>query len=346
MTSTAPPNARPAEATYDEEDELIISRMANDEKILRRLAKRFRTLSSVANSTEQAPSPHLSSALAMSREQQLRELQESFLLDVDAFETMLLKNQQVCLAEDRMVQQYEAENELIANEHTALEAEIAQLKTELVEAQLTRKRRMEYDAVAEQINKFSSRADLEKAVGVLEEEVSVARTERDKLKEEFISRKLEFDLIVTSLQDIRARGLGKVDANALQDGAADEEGNEMKPNASLNPNAKPFQPSAGLLTPHSGMPSRPSTPSVPAGGSSHLAVPAYLQRNGSRAGSTRSSPVPPTQSTAKPDDDIEMGEVAEDAPNASPPKSRRPKEELEEGEASDMSSELSEPPED
>lgn len=87
--------------------------MANDEKILRRLAKRFRTLSSVANSTEQAPSPHLSAALTMSREQQLRELQESFLLDVDAFETMLLKNQQVCLAEDRMVQQYEAENDLI-----------------------------------------------------------------------------------------------------------------------------------------------------------------------------------------------------------------------------------------
>ncbi|KAG8924211.1 hypothetical protein FRC01_011800 [Tulasnella sp. 417] len=343
MTSTAPPNARPVEATYDEEDELIISRMANDEKILRRLAKRFRTLSSVANSTEQTPSPHLSSALAMSREQQLRELQESFLLDVDAFETMLLKNQQVCLAEDRMVQQYEAENELIANEHTALEAEITQLKTELVEAQLTRKRRMEYDAVAEQINKFSSRADLEKAVGVLEEEVAVARTERDKLKEEFISRKLEFDLIVTSLQDIRARGLGKVDA-AAQDGAADEEGNETKPHTStLNPNAKPFQPTAGLLTPHSGIPSRPSTPSVPAGGSSHLAVPAYLQRSGS---STRSSPVPPTQSTTKPDDDIEMGEVAEDAPNASPPKSRRPKEELEEGEASDMSSELSEPPED
>ncbi|KAG8905104.1 hypothetical protein FRC00_013493 [Tulasnella sp. 408] len=203
---------------------------------------------------------------------------------------------------------------------------------------------MEYDAVAEQINKFSSRADLEKAVGVLEEEVSVARTERDKLKEEFLSRKLEFDLIVTSLQDIRARGLGKVDAAALQDGAADEDGNESKP-STLNPNAKPFQP-AGLLTPHSGVPSRPSTPSVPAGGSSHLAVPAYLQRTGSRAGSARSSPVPPTQNTTNRDDDIEMGEVAEDAPNASPPKSRRPKEELEEGEASDMSSELSEPPED
>lgn len=340
MNSTAPHNARPTDATYDEEDELIISRMANDEKILRRLAKRFRTLSSVASSTDQAPSPHLSSALAMSREQQLRELQESFLLDVDAFETMLLKNQQVCLAEERMVQQYETENDRIANEHRSLEAEIAQLKTELVEAQLTRKRRMEYDAVAEQINKFSSRADLEKAVAVLEEEVSVARTERDKLKEEFISRKLEFDLIVTSLQDIRGRGLGKVDAAALQDGSAEEEGHETKPSA-LNPNAKPFQPFAGL---HSGIPSRPSTPSGPAGASSHLAVPAYLQRSGSRAGSTRSSPVPPTQGTIKPDDDIEMGEVAEDAPTASPPKSRRPKEELEEGEASDMSSELSEPP--
>lgn len=61
-----------------------------------------------------------------------------------------------------MLLPYSLPQRLTASEHKNLETEIAQLKTELIEAQLTRKRRMEYDAVAEQINKFSSRADLEK----------------------------------------------------------------------------------------------------------------------------------------------------------------------------------------
>jgi hypothetical protein len=133
---------------------------------------------------------------------------------------------------------------------------------------------MEYDAIADQINAFSSRADLEAYVvsGFLnypswanllvykyfstiarhEEEVQVARAERDKLEVEMVSRKLEFDLVVSSLQGMRTRGLGKDEAR-LNEG---EEVGEAEQNGQLegagmgtmtpvlNPTAKPFHPSS------------------------------------------------------------------------------------------------------
>lgn len=59
-----------------------------------------------------------------------------------------------------------------------------------------------------------------------------------------------------------------------------------------------------------------------------------------------SSPAPVSSSSAV-DDDIEMGELAEDPKEQKVIKKKPPREEeLEEGEASDMSSELSEPPDD
>lgn len=48
-----------------------------------------------------------------------------------------------------------------AGEHDDLIEHINKLKLELEEAQITRRRRMEYDEIAVQINAFSSRSELE-----------------------------------------------------------------------------------------------------------------------------------------------------------------------------------------
>ncbi len=82
--------------------------MANDEKVLRRLAKRYR---SIATYSVPSFTPALDSK--KDREELLNEAREGFLSDLDAFEMMLLKNQQVCSAESRMVRQYEMEKERI-----------------------------------------------------------------------------------------------------------------------------------------------------------------------------------------------------------------------------------------
>ena len=89
-------------------DELIITRLANDEKVLRRLAKRYRSIA-----TYSVPSFTPPPDSKKDREELLNEAREGFLSDLDAFEMMLLKNQQVCSAESRMVRQYEMEKERI-----------------------------------------------------------------------------------------------------------------------------------------------------------------------------------------------------------------------------------------
>ena len=89
-------------------------------------------------------------------------------------------------------------------------------------------------------------------------------------------------------------------------------GVSLSTSGSLNAGARPFVPSK----------SRASTPAL----------------------QSTSSPVPATSTSAE-DDDIEMGELAEEPKDLKPRKKPR-EEELEEGEASDMSSELSEPPDD
>lgn len=179
-----------------------------------------------------------------------------------------------------------------------------------------------------------------------------------------VSRGLEFDLIVNSIREIRTRGLSKEDSGKPADGTDGElreaegsaagplEAGEASGSApSLNPNAKAFQPLAGGLTPHGLAISRPSTPRVlgpshlhQVVSSSSLAVPSFIP-TGPR--STRSSPAPPPEAPRrKPDDDIEMGEVAEEKlrVQSSPGRKRLPREELEEGEASDGESVLTDLP--
>ena len=97
-----------------------------------------------------------------------------------------------------------------------------------------------------------------------------------------------------------------------RDNGRESIGASLSASASLNPGARPFVPSQ----------SRTSTPAL----------------------QSTSSPAPAPSSPAE-DDDIEMGELAEDPKDLKARKKPR-EEELEEGEASDMSSELSEPPED
>jgi len=192
----------------------------------------------------------------------------------------------------------------------------------------------------------------------------VSKAERDQRQAEMRARKIEFDLIVESIQDIRTRGLLKEELVKPNDGpdgeAAEAETGVPTPgpgeptdsstvvNSHLNPLAKAFQPALGGITPRSGTNSRPPTPK-PGGPSSNLVVPLFSQSNGSRSG--RSTPIPPQDASPlrkADDDDIEMGELAEDKPpsQASPEgRKRPPREDLEEGEASDGDSVLTELPE-
>lgn len=98
-------------------EKLIITRLANDEKILRRLTKTFHTITSLSKPSPPQPTPTNADAstskTAKTREQLLEDARETFLVDLDQFQMMLMKNEQICDAEARMVEEYDREKERI-----------------------------------------------------------------------------------------------------------------------------------------------------------------------------------------------------------------------------------------
>ena len=196
-----------------------------------------------------------------------------------------------------------------------------------------------------------------RSITAIENDIAAINAEHDNQNRVLQAQQAALKVVISSIQDLRM--MGKQDADApetsrptspipeVQEGEdvdvdmeprtraetgeisdEKEEGessNEIQESGSqsksLNPGARPF---------------------VPHSSSSRLSTP--LLR------STAGTPFPASESAAKSepeegeDNDIEMGELAEE-PEKKPSKKPRD-EELEEGEASDLSSELSEPPDD
>ncbi|KAG8943333.1 hypothetical protein FRC03_002560 [Tulasnella sp. 419] len=376
--------------TPEGEDALILERLANNEAILRRLTRKFHTLSNLSKALAN-PSENQSGSNADNKpvtQSDVDEAREAFLVDIGLFQAFLMKNLLVCQAEARQVMEYEREKQRITAEHNAFREDIANLKVALEEAQTLRKRKIEYDAIAEKINAWPTRTELESAVATLNEELVLERTNRDTQMSEMQDRRVEFDNIVNAISEIRARGFAKTDlekgdldkgdlekaAEGSEEGAIAEDGSDSKaiqhleyagaassahpetsgtgtphlhPQTSLNPGAKTFTPNLGPKLSATPISSRPGTPSK-----HPIHLPAL--RNGLSRANTPSMP------QVQKDDDIEMGELAEDPPPPRPSnggalsggvslgvpgvQKRRPREELEEGEASDSGSSLSELP--
>ena len=110
----------------------------------------------------------------------VEETREAFLIDLASFELLLKKGRAICEAERRQVNEYKRESARIGfypvailsfrvlnvfvvtgREHEAMRSEIERLKIALEEAQTERRRKIEYDQVAEKINTLPTRQELE-----------------------------------------------------------------------------------------------------------------------------------------------------------------------------------------
>ncbi|KII94875.1 hypothetical protein PLICRDRAFT_33700 [Plicaturopsis crispa FD-325 SS-3] len=316
--------------TVEEEDAIIHTRITNDERPLRRVIKKFHNYTALAHEPI-VPSVTKPTSSAID------DAREAFLVELSSFHLTLKKSVMICEAEARQVEEYQRERQRIEDEHGKLRGQIEQLKTSLEHEQLVRRRKMEYDLVAERVNTIPSREELERSISSLENDMATIRAEQDSQDRTIQGQKAALDVIITDLGSLRL--MGKDGAHAASniaspaltpapdiaidaaDGITDDvagiagplngasnEGDEDKASsddvplsASLNPAAKPFHP-----------PLR----SVPA-----------AKRDAE-------------------EDDIEMGEVEEPPKVVIPKLKKRDKEELEEGEASDSSSALSDPPDD
>jgi len=342
----------------DEEDAIIHSRITNDERALRRVVKKFSNYTAVAY-------PQLDSASTEQPNTAVEDAREAFLLELSSFSLQLKKVVMVCEAETRQVEEYYREKQRIEDEHNSLKGQIEQLKTSLEHAQVERKRKIEYDSFAEKINTLPNRTELERSIQLLENDMAAIRGDQEAQGRHLQSQRASLISIISDLGSLRLMtkdteaepsrpGTPDLDAATsemevprsppaiaiVSEESSKEEGEEGETEEGETEEGEKRQgdaqssddvPLFNTLDPRARafIPSRDSAP------------PSRLRL---RSDHTGSAP-PSTPQQKSDDDDIEMGELAEEREPLRV--KRRPRrEDLEEGEASDESSELSDPPDD
>ncbi|KIJ70107.1 hypothetical protein HYDPIDRAFT_121535 [Hydnomerulius pinastri MD-312] len=338
----ATPNIPPL--SIEEEDAIIHTRITNDERPLRRIVKKFHNYASLAHTPLVQPT----------QEGSVDDAREAFLIELASFELALKKSLMVCEAESRQVEEYQRERRRIEQEHDSLRNQIGELKVALEHAQVERKRKIEYDSITEKINTLPTRDELQQSIMALENDMAAIHAEHETQERIIRGQKSALDGIVMDLSSLRllgkdkestasrlaspaptpapdstdagddARGVSQIDddkpGEGIESGEVAEEKEDGEDDESID-----VPLSLKLNTSVKEAPSRLSgTPlSSQREMASRKGVPLLVQVD---------------------DDDIEMGEVAEDPKQTKVKKKAR--EELEEGEASDSSSALSDPPDD
>jgi len=220
----------------------------------------------------------------------------------------------ICEAEARQVEEYQRERKRLDNEHETLISQIEELKTALEHAQMLRRRKIEYDLVAEKVNTLPSREELESTIHALENDMAAIRAEHETQNRIIKGHKSALDGIVTDLGSLRFMGKER--------------------ETTVVPESRPETPHLESLDVASAAES--SLTPINSGSSEE-------GEEGEEEDKIMLDSDQLTNEHAAEENDIEMGEVEEDPKDKNKKKSR---EELEEGEATDASSELSEPPDD
>ncbi|KAH9855030.1 Tho complex subunit 7-domain-containing protein [Lenzites betulinus] len=334
----------PPPLSVQQEDAIIHTRITNDEKALRRVTRKFHTYASVAYPPLVPLTPSGTSSVEDAR--------DTFLLELASFQLSLKKSLMVCEAEARQVEEYQNERERIANERSRLKDQIEDLKETLEQAQLERKRKIEYDVIAEKVNTLPTRDELEQSIRSLENDMAAIRAEHDNQNRVLHAQKAALDTVIHDINVLRLMG-------------KDEESGEPTPTPETQPgddvemdgtSSVRTREESGELR-EDGI-SRAASTIEKAAEEAHdsdedIPLSKVVLNPAARAflpKSRTSSPLVPLSRTAssaplraQEEEDIEMGEIGEE-----PARGRKKirEEELEEGEASDESSELSEPPDD
>ncbi|KAI9448102.1 Tho complex subunit 7-domain-containing protein [Lactarius indigo] len=331
----------------DEEDAIIHSRITNDERALRRVVKKFSGYTAIAYPQLDTEQPNTA----------VEDAREAFLLELSSFSLQLKKVVMVCEAEARQVEEYYREKQRIEDEHNSLKGQIEQLKTSLEHAQVERKRKIEYDSFAEKINTLPSRTELERSIQLLENDMAAIRADQDAQSRHLQSQRASLVSIISDLSSLRLM-TKDTEVEPSHPGTPDLDGATSEMEVPRSPptiavvneespkeegeegEAEEGETEEGEKRQGDGtrvfVPSRDSTPVVQPSRLTRL----HFNPTGSAPPST-----PPHRHQHKSDDDIEMGELAEE-PEPLRVKKRSRREDLEEGEASDESSELSDPPDD
>ncbi|KAF9464401.1 Tho complex subunit 7-domain-containing protein [Collybia nuda] len=298
--------------TAEEEDHIILARITNDERPLRRVIKKFHNYTSVAY-TPVVPAVVPAEDPATTAD----DAREAFLVELATFQLSLKKSVMICDAEARQVEEYQRERQRIDDEHGKLRGQIEQLKTALEEAQMIRRRKIDYDLVAEKVNTLPSRDELEQSIQALENDMAAIRSEHETQNRTIQGQKSALDGIISELGSLRFMGKD-IDVSSVV----------PTPRATPVPDGNATDVGDDLTE----------------GGTALVDSDVIEEKEEGEEDKLLTTSATRTVAGETIEDDIEMGEVEEDPKNGRGKKKLR--EELEEGEASDTSSALSDPPDD
>lgn len=291
----------------EEEDHIILARITNDERPLRRVIKKFHNYISLSHP------PIVPGSNGFPTASSVDDAREAFLVELATFQLSLKKSAMICEAEARQVDEYQRERKRIDNEHETLKGQIEELKIALEHAQMARRRKIEYDSVTEKVNTIPSREELEQTIQSLENDMAAIRAEHETQNRTLQGHKSALDGIIAELSSLRFMGKEQATTESLPATPAPEGLDAIVTDGFVE--EVEISNSAGKVE---------------------------ESREGDEKQSLESVSDPAVGEGIV-EDDIEMGEVEEDPREKGRKKLR---EELEEGEASDASSELSEPPDD
>lgn len=307
--------------SLEEEDSIVYARMVmNDDRTLKRIIKKYHTYASLASNLDSGSDGVTSSSVEDAR--------ESFLLDLRSYQLSFKKATVTCETEGRQVEQYQREKERIDREHATLREQIEELKVALENAQMLKRRKIEYDLVTEKVNSLPPRDELEHSIYALENDMANIRAEQELQSRVMLNQKSTLDDIIVDLSALRFIGKEKETQTA-----------------SNSARATPFADTVDTLAVES------ASEIV---GRSASSPPSQMDKESNEKDSEKEEGEEDrdgddelsgkTEESGDKEDDIEMGEVEEEPRDKLKKKFRE--EELEEGEASDFSSELSDPPDD
>ncbi|KAN0126889.1 Tho complex subunit 7 domain containing protein [Russula decolorans] len=343
----------------DEEDAIIHSRITNDERALRRVVKKFSNYTTVAYSQADPPGSDQSSSA-------VEDAREAFLLELSSFSLQLKKAVMVCEAEAWQVEEYYREKQRIEDERGSLKGQIEQLKTFLEHAQVERRRKIEYDSFAEKINTLPCRAELERSIQLLENDMAAIRADQEAQSRHLQTQRASLVSIISDLGSLKLMtkdtegepshpGTPDPDAvtseadasrSSLAAVAANEESDREEGEAEEVEKRQEDGQSSDDVPLSIALNSRARI-TLPSPNSAPIIEPGRLTRSHFNPIGSAPPSIVIHDLPSNSDDDIEMGELAEERePVRGKKRLRLRREDLEEGEASDESSELSDPPDD
>jgi THO complex subunit 7 len=102
---------------YSSEQAIILTRITNDERSIRRIIKKFHNYTSL-NAQSPGPTAPLDQAQTSGQPPlSLEDAREAFLVELSSFELLLKKSVMICEAETRQVEEYCRDKEQIGKPH-------------------------------------------------------------------------------------------------------------------------------------------------------------------------------------------------------------------------------------